>query len=150
MNTNSKTEIITLTYPIDISKLIPREMIIKDPFSSVNTKVFDISCFNSVKFHLGKVARDIAKAHPDYEFKIYVYRATTRSPGNVIDRLILFYKFDHRKKFVHVNVGMLPQQELVTTVSPLLIPQPLEAGSISSLNLEEEEEEVPTTQRLRH
>lgn len=137
MNTNSKTEIITLNYPINISKLIAREMKIADPFSSVNTKVFDVTCFSSVKFHLGKTSREIAKAYPDYEYKIYAYRATKKSPGNVIDRLKLTHKYDHNKKFVHVNVEMLPSQEDLAT-SPLLIPQPLEASdSISSLDLSE-------------
>ena len=153
MNRNSKTEIITLNYPINISKLITREMILKDPFSSVNTKVYDITCFSSVKFHLGKTSREISEAYPGYEYKIYAYRATKKAPGEVIERLKLFFKFDHSKKFIHVNVELLPQQEIVTVgspVSPLLIPQPL-VDSISELDIEEEEEEeeVKTTRTKR-
>ena len=150
MNTNSKTEIITLNYPIDISRLIAREMVLKDQFSSVKTEVFDISYFSSVKFHLGNVSKEISESYPGYDFKIYVYRATRRSPGNIINRLRLTYKFDHHhKKFVHVNVEMLPQQEIVTvgpSTSPLFIPQPLEA-CVSELDLEDEVKITRTKRR---
>jgi hypothetical protein len=137
MNTNSKTEIIALKFPINISKLIPREMKLSDSFSSVKTKVYDITCFSSVKFHLGQTSREISKELPDYEYKIYAYRATKRCVEDNIGRLKLLYKYDHTKRFVHINVEMLPPQEDVEMLPPLLIPQPLDASSISDFELEE-------------
>ncbi len=139
---NSKTEIITLKFPINISKLIPREMKLSDSFSSVKTKVYDITCFSSVKFHLGQTSREISKELPDYEYKIYAYRATKRCVEDDIGRLKLLYKYDHTKRFVHINVEMLPPQEDVEMLPPLL-----DASSISDFELEEEEVKTNRTNR---
>ncbi len=139
---NSKTEIITLKFPINISKLIPREMKLSDSFSSVKTKGYDITCFSSVKFHLGQTSREISKELPDYEYKIYAYRATKRCVQDDIGRLKPLYKYDHTKRFVHINVEMLPPQEDVEMLPPLL-----DASSISDFELEEEEVKTNRTNR---
>ena len=104
---SKKTEIVELKYPIDIVNLIPRNVLLNDAFSSVMTPVYDITCFNSVKYHLGRVGYDIKAQYPGYEYKIYAYRATKRFQGTAVNKLKLDYNVDKKKKFVHVNVELL-------------------------------------------
>lgn len=105
--TSKKTETIELKTPIDIVNLIPRNVLLTDAFSRVQTTVYDISSFSRVKYHLGRVGYDIRAQYPGYEYKIYTYRATKRFQGTVVSKLKLDYNVDKKKKFVHVNVELL-------------------------------------------
>jgi hypothetical protein len=75
---NKKTEVIEMKFPIDVKNLIPRDMLVNNPFGSVTTKTYDITCFSSAKYNLGIVGYDIKKDYPGYEYQIYAYRATKR------------------------------------------------------------------------
>ena len=104
---SKKTETIEMKYPIDIVNITPRNVLLNDAFGSVKTPVFDVTCFNSVKYHLGRVGYDIRAQYPGYEYKIYAYRATKRFQGTVVSKLRLDFNVDQKKKFVHVNVELL-------------------------------------------
>lgn len=102
-----KTEIVEMKYPIDIKNIIPRDVRISDVFCSVKTPVYDVTCFNSVKYHLSRVGYDIKAQYPGYEYKIYAYRATKRFHGTAVNKLKLDFNVNPKKKFVHVNVELL-------------------------------------------
>ena len=104
---SKKTETIEMKYPIDIKNIVPRNVLLNDAFGSVNTPVYDVTCFNSVKYHLGRVGYDIKAQYPGYEYKIYAYRATKRFQGTAVNKLKLDFNVDKKKKFVHVNVELL-------------------------------------------
>ena len=121
--TKTKTEIVELKYSFNVSKIIPRELLVREIGSSILTQVYDISLFSSVKYQMSQIDRAIGKEFRGYQHKIYAYRATKKSEGTEIGKLKFVYKFDHLKKFVHVNVEMIPTAP--KEGEPLLTPQPL-------------------------
>ena len=102
-----KAEIIEMKYPIDIKNIVPRKVVLNDAFSSVQTPVYDVTCFSSVRYHLGRVGYEIKARHPGFQYKIYAYRSTKRFQGTVVSKLRLDYNVDKKKGFVHVNVELL-------------------------------------------
>lgn len=108
---NYKNEIVDLKFPFDIVNLKARTLLVKDIGSSLLTKTWDVTCFSTVKFQLSQIDRAIAKDYPEYQHKVYAYRATKKGNGTIIDKMKFFYKIDHNTKFVHVNVELIPKVE---------------------------------------
>ena len=103
-----KTENIVLKYPIDIKNLIPREVLVHDDFGSSKQTVYDVSSFSAITYLTKQTGFTIRKDYPDYQFRIYSYRATSKSmkAGTVVGNIRLNYSIDHYKQFVHVNMEL--------------------------------------------
>ena len=105
---------IDLKFPIDIKNIIPRDTILQDAFGRCTTKTYDVTCFSSIKYTMTQLGFALKKMYGQYQWRIYAYRSTKRgsSKSTVISKLKLDFNFDHAKKFIHVNVELLPCEEV--------------------------------------
>ena len=101
-------EEIVLTYPFDIKNLHSKEVSVFDDFGFTKQKVYDVSCFSSMKYITQQIGRKTHKDYPEYQYRVYAYRAICKAKDTtVINKLRVFYKFDHYKKFIHINIELL-------------------------------------------
>ena len=101
------TMTIPLKYPINISRLIPRDSVLIDAFGRCATKTLDITCFSSVKFVMTQLGFAIRNQHPDFHWRVYAYRSIRKTKEDVVGNLKLDFNIDLAKKFIHVNVELL-------------------------------------------
>ena len=103
-----KVEEIVLTYPFDIKNLHSKEVSVFDDFGFTKQKVYDVSCFSSMKYVTQQLGCNAYKNYPGYQYRVYSYRAICKAKDTtVINKLRVVYSFDHYKKFVHINIELL-------------------------------------------
>jgi hypothetical protein len=116
---------VPLKFPINISKLIPRDTVVTDAFGL---------CTKNLRRHLfqhDQVCDDpirlcLERTNPDYHWRVYAYRSTRKTKEDVIGNLASLQSRSH-KKFIHVNVdyGSNSQFQLLL-FEPLTVPRGLE------------------------
>lgn len=95
-----------LKFPFDMKNIKPVMVTTFDSFGRYKEEVYNVSCFNSVKFECSRVCKEVAKYYPGYEYKIYAYRAKKLAKGTVINKIVFNLKKDNKKKFIHIDISL--------------------------------------------
>lgn len=95
-----------LKYPFDMKNIKAREVVTLSSFGRYPDTCYDVTCFKSVEFTSKQVCFEVQKLYPDYQFKVYAYRAKKKSATTTIGKMVFNLKPDHQKKFVHINVEL--------------------------------------------
>ena len=142
--------VVTLKYPFDIKNIKSRNMSIFSPFSSsAEVKTYDVQCFGAVKHECTKLMKKMMGERPEYNHKIYAYRAVSKLPesSTQVYRIKFTTQVVTSKLETHTNMELLGEEvgaDAIQTVEFKAAPEVSEDQDI-----EEEEEDLTITRRKR-
>lgn len=100
---------ITLKYPINIGKIIPRSTKVQSTFSCQTITTHNVEAFSSVKFACSQNTKKLKGK----EYRYYAYRAVAKLPVDSHDVGKIRFNNDYNKHgdMYHITLELLPPDE---------------------------------------